>query len=97
MRHTEQRYHQILQTVLPHVSQLRAVWPKNFNLSNTLGSVACTGELALIAVPVTAVFGGAYQAFDNLSFRIQQKRQQETLVRETERKIRSLLGESESS
>ena len=97
LRHTEQRYHQILQTVLPHVSQLRAVWPKNFNLSNTLGSVACTGELALIAVPVTAVFGGAYQAFDNLSFRIQQKRQQETLVRETERKIRSLLGESESS
>jgi hypothetical protein len=87
----EARYWSALETLLPHVSHLRAVWPRNFDLSDTVGKVACTGELALIAVPLTLVIGGTYQAFDQLSFRLQKKKQQEALVLEAEDRIRSLL------
>ena len=76
----------------PHLSHLRAVWPKNFDLASAVGTATFAGELALVTVPVTLVFGGIYQAYDKMSFRFQQKKAEQTLLKEVEARIRAILG-----
>jgi len=91
LNEVEQRYREALQVLLPHVPHLRAVWPKNFNLAGAVGTATFAGELALVTVPVTLFFGGLYQAYDKMSFRFQQSKARETLIQETEARIRALL------
>lgn len=86
-----QRYRSTLQAILPHLSCLQAVWPKNFDLGGAVGTAAFAGDLALITVPVTLLFGGMYQAYDKLSFRVQQNKAQQRLVEETEARVKALL------
>jgi hypothetical protein len=87
----EKRYRALLELLIPHLSHLKAVWPKNFDLSGAVGAATFAGELALITVPVTLFFGGMYQAYDKLSFRIQQKKAEQALHQQTEARIKGLL------
>lgn len=87
----ETRYRALLRTLQPHLSHLKAVWPKNFDLSGAVGAATFAGELALITVPVTLLFGGMYQAYDRLSFRIQQNKAQKELIKRTKARIGALL------
>ncbi len=88
----EKRYRTLLEALWPHLSHLRAVWPKNFDLASAVGTATFAGELALVTVPVTLVFGGIYQAYDKMSFRFQQKKAEQTLLKEVEARIRAILG-----
>ena len=93
----EKRYRGLLEVLQPHLSHLKAVWPKNFDLAGAVGAATFAGELALVTVPVTLVFGGMYQAYDKLSFRIQQRKAEQKLLQETEARLKALLDSRERS